>query len=50
LSDKELASSSNTKCASTKRECHEEEVSDIFEDLKAKHREMKPLKLDCGQE
>ena len=45
LTEKEPASSSNIKHAPTKRERHEEEVSDIFEDLKVKHKEMELPKL-----
>jgi len=45
LAEKEPASSSNIKCAPTKRERCEEEVSNIFEDLKVKHKEMELPKL-----
>jgi len=41
LAEKEPASSSNIKRAPTKREHHEEEVSDIFESQE---------NLDCGRE
>ena len=42
---KELTSSTTGKRAPTKQERHEEEVTDIFEDLKEKHKEMELLKL-----
>ena len=42
---KEPVSNTTGKCASTKPERHEEEVTDIFEDLKEKHKEMELPKL-----
>ena len=45
LVDKESTGSINNKRVPSKRDRHEEEVSDIFEDLKTKHKEMELPKL-----